>query len=107
MDNELYVLETTSHPNIVNTIELLHDDRFYFIVTEFIRHGELYDFICQKGSITESEVRHLIRQLFLAINYLHTEDIVHRDIKPENILIEDLESLSIKLTDFGFATCLN
>lgn len=56
MNDELHVLQTTSHPNIVNTIELLHDDRFYFIVTEFIRYGELYDFICKKGSITEAEV---------------------------------------------------
>lgn len=61
MNNELEVLETTSHPNIVKTIELLHDDRFYFIVTEFVRYGELYDFICQKGLITELDVRHLIR----------------------------------------------
>lgn len=49
----------------------------------------------------------MVRQLFLAINYLHSEDIVHRDIKPENILIEDMDSMSIKLADFGFATCLN
>ena len=29
---------------------------------------------------------------------------VHRDIKPENILIDTIDDLSIKLTDFGFAT---
>jgi serine/threonine protein kinase len=34
---------------------------------------------------------------------MHEKDIVHRDIKPENILLEDFQSLSIKLTDFGFA----
>jgi len=35
---------------------------------------------------------------------MHLKKIVHRDIKPENILIESLEDLQIKLTDFGFAT---
>ena len=45
MQNELLVLEETSHPNIMRIYELLHDDKFYFIVSEFIRHGELYDFI--------------------------------------------------------------
>jgi serine/threonine protein kinase len=35
---------------------------------------------------------------------MHTKNIVHRDIKPENILMESMEDLSVKLTDFGFAT---
>ena len=43
----------------------------------------------------------------MALNYMHSSNIVHRDIKPENILMEKkdpLSQLSIKLTDFGFAT---
>lgn len=35
---------------------------------------------------------------------MHSNNMVHRDIKPENILIEKVETLEIKLTDFGFAT---
>lgn len=35
---------------------------------------------------------------------MHSNNIVHRDIKPENVLLEKLESLEVKLTDFGFAT---
>jgi serine/threonine protein kinase len=34
---------------------------------------------------------------------MHEKDIVHRDIKPENILLDDIQNLQIKLTDFGFA----
>ena len=29
---------------------------------------------------------------------------IHRDIKPENILIEDLDTMTVKLCDFGWAT---
>jgi calcium-dependent protein kinase len=43
----------------------------------------------------------------MTLNYMHQNNIVHRDIKPENVLIEDLRSLQIKLTDFGFATFFN
>ena len=37
--------------------ELLHDDKFYFIVSEFVKHGELYDLIVKRGHITEREVK--------------------------------------------------
>ena len=35
---------------------------------------------------------------------MHKANIVHRDIKPENILIDSMDDLYIKLTDFGFST---
>jgi len=38
---------------------------------------------------------------------MHNRKIVHRDIKPDNILLEDVGSLNIKLSDFGFATFLD
>ena len=104
MDNELEILESTAHPNIVRIYELLHDEKYYFIVSEFIRHGELYEFIVRKGVISELDVTKIAKQLFMAINYLHSNDIVHRDIKPENILIDNIDTMEIKLTDFGFAT---
>ena len=113
MKNELLILEETSHPNIMRIYELLNDDKFYFVVSEFIRYGELYDFIVERsnsvsaGALTEREVIKIVKQLFMALNYVHSRKIVHRDIKPENILLESLDKLEIKLTDFGFATYFN
>ena len=104
MQNELAILEDTTHPFIMNIYELLHDEKFYFIISEFIRGGELYDYIVSTETISEEKVRRIVQQLFLALNYMHQKNIVHRDIKPENILIEDVQQLSIKLTDFGFAS---
>jgi calcium-dependent protein kinase len=78
--------------------ELLEDDNFYFIVSEYIRHGELYDFVqtkCNspKGQLNEVEVKEIVKQVFTSLNYMHQNNIVHRDIKPENILIENVENL--------------
>jgi len=107
MKSELGVLRKVSHPNILGIYELLHDNRYYFIVCEYLKHGELYDFIVSNGPISENQVQHIIRQLFLAINYLHSQGIVHRDIKPQNILVYNQSKLEIKLTDFGFAAMAN
>ena len=57
MQNELQVLEDTSHPNIMKIYELLHDDKFFFIVSEFVKHGELYEYVVKRGHITEREVK--------------------------------------------------
>ena len=61
MQNELLILEETSHPNIMRIYELLYDDHFFFIVSEFVKSGELYDFVVQRGRLTETEVRKIIR----------------------------------------------
>lgn len=62
MQNELQILEDTSHPSIMQIYELLEDDKFFFVVSEFIRYGELYEFIVERsnsvfnGGLTEWEV---------------------------------------------------
>lgn len=45
MIQELTILEDVSHPNIMRIYELLHDDEYYYIVTEFLKYGELYEYI--------------------------------------------------------------
>lgn len=108
--NELEVLEKTIHPHITRIFELLEDTKNYYIVMEVITGGNLLQKIGSLGAFTESQARTVIKQLLLALNYMHSMQIMHRDLKPENILCEenaddvDNRNIQIKLTDFGFAT---
>lgn len=43
MKDELQTLANVTHPNIMKVYELLQDTDFIYIVTEFIRGGELLD----------------------------------------------------------------
>ena len=109
MAQELDVLAATDHPHITRIHELIEDDGNFYIVSELVTGGELYNKIIEKKKFSEKEAALCINQIALALNYMHKQNIIHRDIKPENILIEQNHDNQIKckLTDFGFATWFN
>ncbi len=101
---EIEILAKTEHPNIIKIIEYYKDEINYYIITEYISGGELYEAISKCNKFNESKAAYIMRQILSALNYLHSFGIVHRDIKPENLLVEkssDKDSINIKLIDFG------
>ncbi|CAN6231038.1 unnamed protein product [Urochloa humidicola] len=53
------------------------------------------------GCLDEDMVRTYIAELVLALEYLHSMNVIHRDLKPDNLLIG--RDGHIKLTDFGLS----
>lgn len=43
----------------------------------------------------------MVYNLFCAVKYLHSANVLHRDLKPANILVN--EDCSVKICDFGLA----
>lgn len=92
------------HPNIMTLREFFVESEYYYLVTEFVSGGELFDRIVEKTFYSEKEARDLVKILLGAIKYCHDQDVVHRDLKPENLLLMSADDdASIKLADFGFA----
>ena len=52
--------------------------------------------------LTEDQVRFILCEVCLALDYLGGRGIVHRDVKPDNILLD--ENGHARLTDFNIAT---
>ncbi|DAZ96535.1 TPA: hypothetical protein N0F65_011212 [Lagenidium giganteum] len=101
---EVNILKQMDHPNIMKLHDFFTEPDYYYLVTEFVSGGELFDRIVEKESYTEKEARDLVKILLGAIKYCHDKGVVHRDLKPENLLLMSKDDdASIKLADFGFA----
>ena len=103
--NEINILRTMDHPNILKIFEFYSTKDSYSIVTELCSGGELFNEIVDKGPFNENYSAYVMFQIFSAINYCHNMKIIHRDLKPENILIVDRDKTTnyprVKICDFG------
>jgi calcium/calmodulin-dependent protein kinase I len=101
---EVEVLSKLNHPNIIKMFGWYAEGKQYFIVTELMNGGELFDRIVKKEFYSEREAQKVVLTLASVIKFIHDQGIVHRDLKPENILLtDDTDNATIKIADFGFA----
>lgn len=62
---------------------------------QYVRDGKF-------ALLSYKQMQLIILRIIEAIEYLHANNVVHRDIKAENIML-DIESLEIRVIDFGFS----
>lgn len=109
---EIDVLSSIDHPNVLKIIKhgtgLLKKKtnpkpkEVYYIITEHIANGELFDYIKVGKGFGENYARIIFIQILEALQSVHSLGIVHRDIKLDNIMLDS--EFNVKLVDFGFAT---
>ncbi|XP_035983786.1 cAMP-dependent protein kinase catalytic subunit PRKX [Fundulus heteroclitus] len=103
--NEKEVLTEISHPFLIRLFWTHHDDRFLYMLMDYVPGGELFSYLRSRGRFSNATGLFYTSEIVCAIEYLHSKEIVYRDLKPENILL-DFEG-HIRLTDFGFAKKLS
>ena len=102
--NELEMLRFSDHPNIIQFFEIYQDSKYFHFVMELCEGGDITGRIENGQPFSEEGAKRIIFQMLLAVNHLHSCNIVHRDIKPDNFLFKTKDVNSpIKLTDFGLS----
>jgi len=91
-----------NHPNIVTMYDAGEEHDLAFIAMEFLKGKDLVPYAKQDNLLPLPKVLSIVARVADALAYAHSLHVVHRDIKPANIMY-DLESDTVKVTDFGIA----
>ncbi len=91
-----------NHPHIVTIFDAGEEHDLAYIAMEFLKGKDLTPFIKPETLLPLPKVMSIIARVAEALAYAHGNNVVHRDIKPANIMYE-VESDSVKVTDFGIA----
>ena len=98
---EIKLLQSLKHDNIVSLQEVMVEKNDCFMVFEYLSHDLTGLLNHPTFKLDHSHKKHLAKQLFEGLDYLHRRGVLHRDIKAANILISNEGQL--KLADFGLA----
>ena len=99
--NEERISRLLDHPGI---IQFIHRQRSrQYIIMEHVEAQDLRSKVGRKRKMEINTALLLMAKLCEVTTYLHARGIVHLDLKPENILC--CKNSSIKLIDFGLASC--
>ena len=102
---EMALCSELSHPNVINLVEIILEDKCIFMVFEYAEHDLLQ--IIQhhtqptRHPIPSSAIRSILFQLLNGLYYLHSSWVLHRDLKPANIMVTSRGE--VRIGDLGLA----
>jgi len=110
-ENEIEILmrlqQMRRHPNIIYLEDVFETEDKIIMVMEHMKGGELFDYVVDRGTLSEEEASNILRKITSAVAHMHSQGIIHRDLKPENLLLTDIgPGAEVKIIDFGLSKML-
>lgn len=97
---ERETLVQCDHPNIISLLDFGQGDGTCYFVYPWMPHTIAKE-IAETQLLDLELIASWLKQIAMAIEYLHERGIVHRDLKPSNVLLS--HSKNPKIADFGIA----
>lgn len=97
---EICLLKELRHNNVVDLFEVLFEPPKITMIFELCDYDlrRYMDSRPGRSLDVKTEVRPILKQIFLGLDYLHRNNVVHRDMKPQNIFV------NVRAPDFAALT---
>ena len=109
LTSEFNILKKLHYPLISNLYYSFQDNEYIFLILDYLPGGSLrshFPSTYQNNPIfSEIQIKFLISNIILSLEYIHNKEIIHRDLKPENLLFDNEGYLH--LSDFGISKIYN
>jgi CHASE2 domain-containing sensor protein/predicted Ser/Thr protein kinase len=89
-----------THPNIVTIYDVGEDLGMSYIVMEFVEGSTLAQWMKQQR-FTVPQIKHVVFNAAMGLDYAHEHGVFHRDVKPDNVMVS--KTGLVKVMDFGIA----
>ena len=106
--NEINIIASMRHPNILLFMGVTIDNNTYYMITEYLPSGSLHEYLhlnknkqIKSNPLTDKQKIKIALQIAIAVQYIHSRQILHCDLKSANVLID--KNFNIKLIDFGLS----
>uniref|UniRef100_A0A667WRC8 Tyrosine-protein kinase n=1 Tax=Myripristis murdjan TaxID=586833 RepID=A0A667WRC8_9TELE len=100
---EAAVMKEVKHPNLVQLLGVCTLEPPFYIVTEYMPHGNLLDYLreCDREEVNAVVLLYMATQISSAMEYLEKKNFIHRDLAARNCLVG--ENHVVKVADFGLS----
>ncbi|MBN3282058.1 ABL2 kinase, partial [Polyodon spathula] len=100
---EASVMKEVKHPNLVQLLGVCTLEPPFYIVTEYMPHGNLLDYLreCNREEVSAVVLLYMATQISSAMEYLEKKNFIHRDLAARNCLVG--ENHVVKVADFGLS----
>ncbi|XP_067846615.1 tyrosine-protein kinase ABL2 isoform X2 [Heptranchias perlo] len=100
---EAAVMKEIKHPNLVQLLGVCTLEPPFYIVTEYMPHGNLLDYLreCNREEVNAVVLLYMATQISSAMEYLEKKNFIHRDLAARNCLVG--ENHVVKVADFGLS----
>ncbi|XP_059486936.1 serine/threonine-protein kinase Nek8-like isoform X2 [Neocloeon triangulifer] len=104
--NEVQVLASLNHPNIIRYIRSFEWEESLMIEMEYADGGSLARLLAKRVTpLSEPAALHIFGQICAALDHMHSRGVLHRDLKTANVFLT--KRLAVKVGDFGIAKVLS
>jgi len=102
-------LSNLEHPHICKFVEAFQDTRELLLIYEKADPTTLFDYVKERGCLTEEDASDYLRQAAMALNVAHLSNLFHGRLMPSKILLgfkdakldEEDATVQLKICDWG------